>query len=349
MAVVVLNLVVDRLTDVLASYDRIKVYRSTTGVAGPFPEITSAATRVVLLPDTIGYKFTDASGDETYYYQISYFNSVTSAESDRTDPVLGDELEPLPVISADPALDIMTVDTLKSVFLFGLDLTNDFGEKASDEFFAFYIRAAISWLEIYLDVAIIRRQITDERYDFIKQDYYKYVWLTLRTGPILSVDEVRLVLPTNQEVITYDPSWIHLRKESRQVNIVPGNGQLSSVLLGSSGAWLPIVYGWHDFLPDVFRVNYTVGYAPGTVPPKLLEMIGKLAAFGPLNVFGDITLGAGLQATSLSLDGLSQSVTTTNSSTNAGFGARILEYGKELKQELPVLRRNLHPVGMVVV
>ena len=50
---------------------------------------------------------------------------------------------------------------------------------------------------------------------------------------------------------------------------------------------------------------------------------------------------------SLSIDGLSQSVGTTNSATNAAFGARIINYQKELKDSLEKLRAYYRGIGVI--
>jgi hypothetical protein len=42
-------------------------------------------------------------------------------------------------------------------------------------------------------------------------------------------------------------------------------------------------------------------------------------------------------------------VNTTSSATNAGFGARIIEYQKEIKQLLPNLRRYYGKASKMVV
>jgi len=55
-------------------------------------------------------------------------------------------------------------------------------------------------------------------------------------------------------------------------------------------------------------------------------------------VLGDLISGAGIAAKSLSIDGLSQSISTTSSATNSGYGARILSYQKRITKELKTIR-----------
>jgi hypothetical protein len=338
MATITLTVIVSDIDTVRQFFDRIKVYRSTTGISGPYVEITTPATRPALLAGQIVYEYTDLAGADTYFYKTSFFNSTTLVESSLSDAQQGE---------GDPALDVISVDELKQNFLFGVDLTDDLGNSFPDSMFQFYIKAAVSWVERKLDIPLRPLVINSppEKHDFIRQDYRKWIWLQLLNYPVISVEEVKLVLPTNQEVITYDPSWIFVDKPSGQVNIVPGSGQL---LLGSSGAWLPLLYGWIDFVPDVFHVRYTSGFEKGKIPDELRDLVGKMAALGPLNIAGDLVFGAGLAAQSVSLDGLSTAIQTTQSPTNAGYGARIIEYWREVKYVVPDLRRYYKGLRMVM-
>ena len=335
MACITIDIVVDDVATLHPKFTHIKVYRSITGETGAFVELTTAATRPVLDPNQTSYPFEDRNGDAAFFYTVSYFNQGDGLESDQSVPIPG---------AGDPALSLVSVEELKQRYLFGLDLTDDSGVPLPDSVYAHYIRSAVSWLEIKLDINIVPTVILDERHDFFKQDYYKYIWLKLDNVPLLSVEQIRLVLPTDQEVIIFDPSWIEINEPSGQTSIIPGNGQLSVITLGQTGAWLPLIYGWTDFIPNVFRVNYTAGFPLGKVPHVLIDLIGKIASMGPFNIFGDLVVGAGIASTTISIDGLSQSINSTSSATNAGYGARLIQYAKEIKEVTPQLRRTFHPI-----
>jgi hypothetical protein len=339
---IVLKVIAPNITELLnLGFDRIKIKRSVAGEDGPFVEITTPATRPVLLENKTTYTFVDGAGETTYYYVSTYFNSTTTEESSASDPITGE---------GEPALDVLSIDELKTNYLFGLDLTDDNGNPMPDDLFIHYIRTAVSRLEHELDLSVAPKVLQDvNRFDFIRPEYYKYIWIGLEEYPIISVDAVRLVLPTEQQVINFDPSWFQLDKESGQLMIIPGNGQLSTVVLGQSGAWLPLVYGWDDFIPDVFRVDYVVGFEKGKIPHMIKDVIGKWASMGPLNLAGDLISGAGIASKSISMDGLSQSVATTSSATNAGFGARLIQYTKEIKETLPLLRRYYKGIRVRVI
>ena len=103
--------------------------------------------------------------------------------------------------------------------------------------------------------------------------------------------------------------------------------------------------GWRE-IPNYWTIEYCTGF--DTIPEDLLDVVGKLASLGIFNIAGDIALGqAALANYSLSIDGLSQSVGTTNSATNAAFGARIINYQKELKDSLEKLRAYYRGIGVI--
>jgi hypothetical protein len=327
--VIRLTIEVDDLESVLQKFDRIKVYRSVTGYSGVFTELTTVATQIPLVQGVTTYEFLDNAGAFTYFYATSYYHSATHEESGRSDPQLGD----------DPLSDnILSVADLKAVYLFGVDLTNDRGEAYPPIMFKWGIRAAIASLERELDIKIKPTRFV-ERYDYYRCDYLTWTIIRLRQSPVISVASVKVMWPSNTEVINFPTDWIQLRADMGQINIVPTSGTLSQVLMTAGGSFLPLVASGREFVPNILEVDYTCGFALGECPMDLREVIGKLSAFSPLNIAGDLIAGAGIASQSVSMDGLSQSINTTSSPTNAGYGARLIQYEKELKRVLPMLRR----------
>ena len=84
-----------------------------------------------------------------------------------------------------------------------------------------------------------------------------------------------------------------------------------------------------------WRVRYLTGFTE--IPTDLLNVIGKTAAINIFHIAGDLILGAGIASFSLGVDGLSQSISSTSSATNAGYGARILGYQDDIKKMMPIL------------
>ncbi|MBT8428500.1 MAG: hypothetical protein KJN79_01170 [Gammaproteobacteria bacterium] len=331
MSVIKLKIQVAQLTNVLDSFDRIQVHRSVDGVDGTYTELTTVATRIPLAQGIAVYLYDDLAGDPTYWYKTRYYHSSTGLESALSDPRRGEDFEQNSLI--------ISVQELKDVYLFGLDLTDDAGNPYPDIMYEWSINFAIDWLEKELDIKVRPTVITGERYDYYRADYVNWVTLKLRQSPVISVESLKVIWPSNQEIITFNSDWIKLRRDSGQVNIIPAAGSLSQVVYTAGGSFLPLLASGRDWIPDLFEIDYTAGFAEGELPMDLRELIGKKATFGPLNVAGDLLGGAGIASQSVSIDGLSTSFNTTSSATNAGYGARILQYERELKGTLPMLRR----------
>lgn len=345
MTVIRLTFTVPNIQAVIDSYDRIKVYRSVTGVAGPFLEISVEGTRPVLEPNLVQYEFVDSFGDTDYFYTNSFFDSSLAVpESAQSDP-------PSQGVS-DPALDILSVQMLKSIWLFGVPLKDEAGNPMPDLAYEHYIRAAVGWVSRMLDLPIIPVVYTEDvplKLDFIRQDYYKYIRLKVHEYPILSVESIKLVLPTNVEVISFDPTWWQIQDFSGQLEILPGSGSIAVITLGQTGAWLPLIYGWTDFIPMVFRVAYTAGFPKGKVPPEIIDLIGKVAAIGPLNIIGDIVgLGPGITGKTLNTDGLMSRVDASGRGRYSGYSARILAYWSEINATVIRLRQYYRGIPLVV-
>ncbi len=345
--------VVDDIEDVLQDYDSIKVYRSTSGEGGPFEEITCRGTRPTLQNGMTRYTYEDESGSKTYWYRFSYYNSDTLVESAQSDPEPG-ELH--------PALQILDVDTLKTNYLYGLDLTDDAGRPYPDSLYAFFIKSAVNWLEHKLDIAIQKTVVEEEAHDYYREDYDKYIWLKTDFYPVIGIDWIKMVLPGNEVVQQFSNDWIRLHRLAGQINIVPGAGVAGSIVFGARGTWIPLIYSHNRMVPDAFRIKYTAGFGqaePGqvTMPdPKLdrdaqviTELVGKIASFGPLNIAGDLLGGAGIASQSIGIDGLSQSFNTTSSSTSAGYGARLIQYRTEIKDQVPTLQKYYRGVRLTVM
>jgi hypothetical protein len=69
----------------IVKYNQIKVYVSTTGLAGAY----SLDSTIDITPDRIITVFYDADGDASYYYKVSYFNSSKSWETPQSSAIPG--------------------------------------------------------------------------------------------------------------------------------------------------------------------------------------------------------------------------------------------------------------------
>ena len=358
-------LIPDVEDQIAAGYTIIRVQRSTSGSGGPWREITGPSTWISLVSGQTQYTFTDSDGSAHYWYRFWLYNPATATSSVFSDP------QPAEV---DEALSILTIDELKNHYLFGLDLTDDQGNPYPDSLYVHCIRAAIDWLETKLDIPILPTVIEEEKHDFYAEDWSKWMYLRLTRHPVISVEQVRLVMPGNQEVHVFSKDWLSLQRFEGHLQIIPGPAGSSTIALGFHHWHFPWMHrSISRQIPDVFRVSYTAGFGlppegsygfvPGSEPPSishpdpkldrfpidLKELVGKIASFGPLNIAGDLLGGAGIASQSISIDGLSQNFNTTSSATNAGYGARLIQYRQEIKDWVPTMQKYFHGQKIMVV
>jgi hypothetical protein len=244
---------------------------------------------------------------------------------------------------------IITPQELKDIFLFGVDLTNDDGDPYPEEMFEFYILSAQQWLETQMGgLMLCEKKIEAEVHDYWIADYMSYSFIKLFRYPVQSVEKVEIQFPLAQNVLQFDPAWYRAESVNGIVNLVPTQGTFSSILLSQGGNFLPLLYQGLSYVPSLFRVTYTAGFKKDEIPVQLKEIVGMKAAMGPLNIAGDLIAGAGIATKSIGLDGLSQSISTTSSATNAGYGARILQYNKEIEERMKGLREYYGGINFTV-
>lgn len=99
-------------------------------------------------------------------------------------------------------------------------------------------------------------------------------------------------------------------------------------------------YIWHNYiyspytrdLQNMYLIDYESGYENcQDVPDEFRHIIKRTAALTLLNIYGDGKLAA-IASRSVGLNSVSESISTTLSATSATFGARIIQYQKDIKE-----------------
>lgn len=252
-----------------------------------------------------------------------------------------------------PNTNFPSIETVRNRWCFGLPLAKEDGSVLSDLDIKAFIDEAIAEVEhrlgVYLKPTVVAAnpseqgyaddayEVEEHPYDYDASSYRNYGFLQLREKPVLSVEKFKLVLPNGDIIMDFMKDentrrWIKLDKPGGQLNIVPyaGDPTLFHMLGGSASAY-PFVTGrLNSNLPHMFYVDYVAGYAKDKLPLDISQVIGKMAAINILGVAGDALL-AGIASMSTSVDGLSESLSTTASATSATYGAHIKQYQDEVK------------------
>ena len=239
---------------------------------------------------------------------------------------------------------IVTEDDIRYTYLWGTDFKATNGASYSDEQIRYFIDAATEEMERLLNITIIKRKVrfnAEERgltkgtdydvdetaYDFMYQDIARYASIKTRRKPIIRLHSLKLL------------SRMRHTKELKPVTVIDKEKGILKMMerpLRPSDRYAGImdavgIYGQETFSPHVFYgIDYDAGYETSDdVPADLRQIIAKKTAVDLLNIIGD-GLMSGFSSSSLSMDGLSESFSSTQSATSAYFGARIKEYKDDI-------------------
>jgi hypothetical protein len=306
--------------------------------------------------------------------------------------------------------DIITVDSVKSTTVAGVDLTFDDGSDFPDEMFEGAISQSIAMIEADLGIVLDDFKVKGERHDVDLIDRHSHYLMSVDQRPLKSINALQIKIGNSNAVADLPVSFATIASHIQgQFNLIP-DSTLAASLHFSSGVPFLVgdVFSPYSKFPLYFSIDYTAGHtfdegsavipqgsdsvevslnstfngryypditvtdaqggagvrvistspdsmtvqartAPSTgdltfnwsvndVDPMVIRAVKLLSAMLPLNIAGDLLLGAGIASQSISIDGLSQSVASTASATSAGYGARLINFNNELKTVMKTLR-----------
>lgn len=221
------------------------------------------------------------------------------------------------------------------------------GEEMGDEYYLQAINSAIANAEKEFDIKILPRFVSEKK-DFYQNDFNSYGYLRMNSRPLLQVEDFKMQA-YNRTLMNYQNDWW-------RVNCVQGSIQLMPTLLGVLGSgipynnvtmgqapWLgfPPVASNQGFAPQLFEVNYVAGMLPQErdgvfqeweLHPDLKFLILKQSAKSILEVWGRLIIGAGIASRTLDIDGMSESIVTTQSAMYGGASADIIQLDADIAQ-----------------
>lgn len=275
--------------------------------------------------------------------QVATENNSSSKTNSIDYSSLQSEFESESVISN----SAFTTEELIQNFLFGIDLSDSKGNPFPKALIISYINSAIAYAESLFDICLSRQEVEAEPHDYERSDYTNWGYVQLWKRPILEVKALRLMYGT-RPAWEVPQDWLKIDKNSGKIQMFPSSGSVTSMIIGASGAIYGLYNSW-DYAPQMWEVDYVAGMDANNLPAHLKELIYKKAVIGILQVWGDLILGAGIASSSISIDGLSQSIGTTQSAMFGGASARCEEYRKDIEALIPVLRQKYGGIRMTVV
>lgn len=228
-------------------------------------------------------------------------------------------------------------------YLYGVPLCNPFtGLTLSDDVYEMRLLAAQQRIENELGIKLTP-QLVEEQADFVREEFMNFGYIKT-SFPILK--PCRLAGRLNErEVVVYPQEWLSVRRDNVQTNqnnlfIIP-NGA-ASVTFQFLTTQYPHYFSYFGsrILPNYWGIKYVSGFKQ--IPEELIELIGIVASIYILPqleyvVGGGHPLSFGLASQSVSLDGLSQSVSKVNGGNI--FQNRLRDYGERLKNDIQRLKQ----------
>ncbi len=202
------------------------------------------------------------------------------------------------------------------------------------------IDAAVSRVEDTLQVSIRKHEHHVEWHDYDIDTFAQYMHINLDHYPVYDVHSVEITFGEHGPQILQVPAdMIQIHGEGSlfgTIQVLPFHGiPVTSQYDPAMMPWISGVFA-APRVPSAIKVEYSYGIdgMEPEIDPGILRAIELFAAIHPLNIMGDIIIGAGVASMSTSFDGISMSVNTTASAENSALSARINMYRKELYGEL---------------
>jgi hypothetical protein len=240
---------------------------------------------------------------------------------------------------------IQTPDDLRYTWLWGVDFKASNGDSFSDEQIEFFINDAMRRIERELNITLKKTRVVCEPqqrelkpgidydadesyYTFKRERVQRNGMIHTRKRPVQSVSRLDLLSRNNR--LTSLLNAYTLDKTKGRITFFNRPPRVSDSLRAVDTAIFP--YGADTFERNLlYAIDYVAGYPTSDdVPDDLRAIVGKLAAICLLNNIGR-GLMSGFSSSSLSMDGVSESFSSTQSATSAYYGADIKQYETEVQ------------------
>ncbi len=238
---------------------------------------------------------------------------------------------------------LISPSDLVELYLTGIPLCYPNGGSISDETIKQKILAAQQELEDYLSLKF-NRQIVEENQDFNVNEFKQWGYIKtvfpINTPISLEgkINEIRQVM--------YPAEWLSVKRGTdktkfRNLHLIPnteGGAAMTQNAFTFSGITPHMGFFGTSNIPNYWYIKYISGWNADEMPNDIIDTVAKLAAVQMLSITGDLIYGAGIGNQSISLDGISQTYSTTKGGGKGAFSGRIGQYAEEIAGKLKALK-----------
>lgn len=230
---------------------------------------------------------------------------------------------------------IMSPSDLVELYLSGIPLCYADGRQMDYNTLKQKIFTAQRQVENSFSIKLIKQVIDNDSRDFIMEEFrqWGHIKVTYPINEPLGLDG----MVNNIRQVRYPKEWLSIKRDSskesvsRNLFLIPntsGGAQMSQNSFIFSGITPHMGFFGAGYIPNYWRCKYCTGW--NKTPEDLFDFVGKLAAIQILAQLGDILLGVGISSNTLTIDGLTQTISTTKSAQGGLFAGRIKHYTDEM-------------------
>lgn len=249
--------------------------------------------------------------------------------------------------------NIITPDEVRLIYIFGNPIVAPNGEALQDDALQVMIDNAVGLVERELNIKLIKKKFIargpnmdsrpeisgtpgidyeyDEPYDFDREIFNnKFMYIKLRNRPINKVYQVIFRDPLNNTVADIT-TWCKPNYERGSVEFFPQYGNLNMMFLQSSWFVMGNFINQTEKYPDAFYIDYDAGLDSvlhmRKKYPELFAIIGSITAIQAL-LYASIGRASGIASQSISMEGITESYSTTMSPENIFYGSEVRNHQK---------------------
>jgi hypothetical protein len=247
---------------------------------------------------------------------------------------------------------VISPSELIQMYLSGIPLCFPDGSTFPMEAIKHQIESATEEMEEFLSIKI-KKQIVWETHDFIREEFFR--WGYVKTVfPIMEPLTLEGHI-NNIKQVNYPKDWLSIKRGNdktkfRNLYLIPntkGGATMTDSAFVFSGITPHLGFFGTDFIPNYWRVKYCSGW--DHVPVDLIDGIAQLASIQILSQIGDLIFGAGIGNQSISIDGISQSYSTTKGGGAGAFGGRVKQLVEGAEKNFAKLKAEYYGIRFNVL
>lgn len=246
-----------------------------------------------------------------------------------------------------------TPATIKN-YMFGVKVVDpETGQELDDTFYEHVIDTAVAKAEKELDIAILPRLIKGEHHDFHQSDFNSFMYTHTYKRPIVQAEGLKLEI-NGRAMYNYPSNWWKVYSLAGHIELYPTALMQTGIGFGYEQvfqgypqlAGMPPSSG-QTFAPQMVHVDYIAGLLPRKnrgynaeweCPADLEQLVIKYAMKEVFQIWGRLIIGAGIAGKTLSIDGISESIQTTQSAMYGGASADIKQIDEDIDRLVSALR-----------